>query len=95
MENLYRKLSKDGFEILAISIDASGAETVRDFINNHNLSFTALVDPEGTIRSLYLTTGIPESIIIDKSGNVVEKIIGPRDWDSDEAVRYFRQLIDT
>ena len=95
MENLYKKLSKDGFEILAISIDASGAETVSAFIHQHNLSFTVLVDPEGTIRSLYHTTGIPESTIIDKNGNIVEKIIGPRDWDGNEAVRYFRQLMNT
>jgi len=93
MENLYKELNKDGFEILAISIDASGADTVRAFMKKHKLSFKTLVDPKGTIQRQYQTTGIPESIIIDKNGKIVEKIIGPRNWDSAEAIQYFRNLI--
>ena len=52
-----------------------------------------LIDPGGTIQSLYRTTGVPESIIIDKSGIIIDKIIGQRDWGSSEAIQYFRDLI--
>lgn len=93
MEKLYQKLNGEGFEILAVSIDASGAEVVRPFMKKHSLSFPALIDPNGTIRSLYLTIGIPESIIIDKEGFIVDKVIGPRDWDSAAIIRYFQDLI--
>jgi peroxiredoxin len=93
MEKLYQTLNEEGFEILAVNIDASGAEAVRPFMKKHSLSFPALIDPKGTIRSLYLTIGIPESIIIDKEGIIVDKIIGPRDWDSSTAIRYLRDLI--
>jgi len=93
MEKLFQSLKGEGFEILAVSIDASGIKVVRPFMEKHKLSFPALVDPKGTIQTLYRTTGIPESIIIDKNGIVVEKIIGPRDWGSSEAIEYFRDLI--
>ena len=93
MDKLFRALNKQGLEILAVSIDASGLKAVGPFMKKHKLSFPALIDPNGTTQSLYRTTGIPESIIIDKKGIIVEKIIGPRDWGSSEAIRYFRDLI--
>jgi peroxiredoxin len=93
MEKLYQKLNGEGFEILAVSIDALGAEVVRPFMKKNSLNFPALIDPKGTIRSLYLTIGIPESIIIDKEGFIVDKVIGPRDWDSAAIIRYFQDLI--
>jgi len=93
MERLYQAMKGTDFEILAVSIDASGAEAVRPFMKKHRLSFTALADPRGAIRSLYQTTGVPESFIIDKNGMIVEKVIGPRDWASPGAVRFLRDLV--
>jgi peroxiredoxin len=92
MEKLYQQLLGEAFEILAVSIDEQGAGVVAPFMKKHNLSFLALSDTKGIVKNLYYTTGVPESLIIDKSGNVVEKIIGPRDWATPEAIKYFRDL---
>ena len=93
MEKLYRELKGEGFEILAVSIDESGAQDVQPFMQKHKLSFPALTDSKGAIKNLYQTTGVPESFIIDKDGILVEKVIGPRNWAIPEAIRYFRNLI--
>ena len=93
MERLYRILRGESFEILAVSIDASGAGAVAPFMKKYGLSFPALLDPEGTIQQLYDTTGVPESFIIDKKGIVVKKFIGATDWAAPEVVRFFRGLI--
>ena len=93
MEELYQKLKAEGFEILAVSMDISGAQAVRPFMEKHKLNFPALTDTEGAVKSLYQTTGVPESFIIDKDGIIVEKVIGPRDWASPGAIRSFRNLI--
>jgi peroxiredoxin len=93
MERLYQKLKGQEFEILAVSIDTSGAEAVLPFMNEHKLNFPALVNSNGTIKNLYQTTGVPESFIIDKNGIIAEKIIGPRDWAAPQIVQYIRQLI--
>ena len=93
MEKLHQALKEEAFEIVAVSIDASGFKAVRPFMKKHKLSFPALIDPGGTTQSLYRTTGVPESIIIDKNGIIIEKIIGQRDWGSSEAIQYFRDLI--
>jgi peroxiredoxin len=93
MESLYKMLKGKNFEILAISIDALGEKAVAPFMEKYNLSFPALLDPAGTIKSLYQTTGVPESFIINKQGILIEKIIGPRNWADPAAVRFLRDLI--
>ena len=93
MEKLHQDLKDEDFEILAVSIDVSGAKAVIPFMKKHKLSFSVLTDTEGAIKSLYQTTGVPESFIIDKQGIIVEKVIGPRDWAAPSTIRSFRNLI--
>jgi len=93
MEKLHQALKDEKFAILAVSIDESGAEAVRPFMKKHKLSFLALIDTAGAINSLYQTTGVPESFVIDKDGRIVEEVIGPRDWAAASAIRYFRSMI--
>jgi len=93
MQKLYQALKDENFEILAVSIDALGEKAVAPFMKKYNLSFPALMDPDGTIKTLYQATGVPESFIIDKDGILIEKIIGPRNWAAPEVVRFFRDLI--
>ena len=95
MEKLYQKLKDEGLVILAVSIDASGGEAVIPFMKKYELSFPALLDTKGSIKSLYQTTGVPESFIIDKDGIIAEKIIGPREWASPDAIRLIRNLIQS
>jgi peroxiredoxin len=93
MERLYQELKGKDFEILAVSIDASGANAVAPFMRKYGLSFPALLDPRATIRGLYGATGVPESFIINREGIVEKVVIGPIDWATPEAVRFFRDLI--
>ena len=93
MEKLHQELKGEKFIILAVSIDEAGVKAVRPFMKKHKLSFPALIDSAGTINSLYQTSGVPESFIIDKQGNILEEIIGPRDWAAPGALKYFRSLI--
>jgi peroxiredoxin len=95
MEKLYQKLKNEGFILIAVSIDETGAEAVMPFIKKHKLSFPVLTDTQGDIKHLYQVTGIPESFIIDKNGMIVEKIVGPRDWATSSAIRFFRNLIQS
>ena len=92
MEKLYQELKGEAFEILAVSIDVSGAKAVAPFMEEYKLSFPALLDPGGTIKRLYSITGVPETFIVDKQGIIASKIIGPRDWAKPEVVRLLRDL---
>ena len=93
MERLYQKLKAEDVIILAVSIDASAAKAVAPFVKDFNLNFPVLLDPQGSIKSLYGTTGIPESFVIDKKGVLAQITLGPRNWDSPDAIQFFRNLI--
>ena len=93
MEKLYRALKGENFEILAVSIDALGKKAVAPFMKKYNLSFPALMDPDGTIKTLFQTTGVPESFIINQEGILIEKVIGPKDWATPPVVGFFRNLL--
>ncbi|HWP48641.1 MAG TPA: TlpA disulfide reductase family protein [Candidatus Limnocylindrales bacterium] len=93
MQRLYDQLKGEDFEILAISIDALGKQVVEPFIQKYHLTFPVLLDPTGKIKKLYATTGVPESFIVDKNGILVLKVIGPQEWDSEDALKFFRRLI--
>jgi peroxiredoxin len=93
MERLYQELKGGAFEILAVSVDASGANAVVPFMKRYKLSFPALLDPQATIGKRYGITGVPESFIIDKKGIVKKVVIGPIDWATPEAVSFFRSLM--
>jgi peroxiredoxin len=94
MESLYQKFQGENFKILAVSIDRQGQTVVPSFMKQHGLNFTALLDPEGTIAAPYQATGVPESFIIDKHGVLAKKIIGPIDWESQDVIRFIRDLME-
>jgi peroxiredoxin len=80
--------------MLAVSQDEDGAAAVAPFVRELGLSFPVLLDREARVSGRYGVTGYPETFIIDRRGQVVNHIIGPADWASDELVTYFQRLID-
>jgi peroxiredoxin len=80
VQTMYEKFKGDDFEVLAVSIDAYGKNAVVPFMKKLGLHFPALLDTTGSIQVLYGTTGVPESFIIDKKGNVAFIEIGAGDW---------------
>jgi peroxiredoxin len=79
MERLYRRLHKQGFEIVAVSVDEDPS-VVESFRERLSISFPIVLDADQQVSRLYQTTGFPESLLIDEGGTVVERYVGPRDW---------------
>lgn len=93
IQRLHERLYPKGLEILAVSLDALGAQVVVPFMRSHRLSFAALLDTKSVVQRLYQTAGVPESFIVDKHGLLVEKIVGPRDWAHPQMVASFERLL--
>lgn len=93
IEQLYRELSPKGLRVVAISVDEGNGEDVRAFVKQYGLTFDILHDPSGRIQSLYQTTGVPETFLLDKDGVIVKKIIGPHPWSSPSNQRIVTDLL--
>ena len=53
--------------------------------------FETARDPEANISSSYGTFKVPETYIIDRTGEVVQKVIGEGDW-NDATVNFVKSL---
>jgi cytochrome c biogenesis protein CcmG/thiol:disulfide interchange protein DsbE len=94
MERLYRRLGGGDFKILAVSVDEQGDSVVTAFARELGLSFDILHDQSRAIERSYQTTGVPESWVIDRSGVIVKKVIGPSEWDGPVNDALIRRLVE-
>ncbi len=92
MERLYRELHPEGFELVAIAMDENRADVER-FQQRMQLSFPILLDPRQQSARHYQTTGFPESVLLDPDGYIIERYVGPREWDHPDYVSRLRRLI--
>jgi peroxiredoxin len=83
LEALHREFRDRGLSVVAVSVDLpGGAERIREFAKQLNLTFEILYDAEGDINHAYRTTGVPETFLIGRDGIITRKQIGPDDWAS-------------
>ena len=92
MQALFERLSGQGFSLLAISVDES-REDVQEFQERLGLTFPILLDPEQRTSNLYQTTGFPESFLVGPDGRIVERYVGPREWDHPDYVDRVDRLL--
>ena len=60
-------------------------QLVKDFQKEFKLSFPVLFDVQGKVSEKYEITGHPVTLLIDRKGFLVGKVVGERDWSSPEA----------
>ena len=95
MERLYQQLKGPNFELLAVSEDDGGPDLVRAFLREVPVTFPVLLDPERQVGARYGVWGYPETFVIDRDGRIVERVIGPRAWDTPEQVAALTALMHT
>ena len=93
IQQLYERLHGRGLEVLAVSLDALGAQVVGPFMQHYRLTFPTLLDTKNVVQRLYHTTGVPESFVVDKRGILVDKVVGPRDWVHPQIIAQFERLL--
>ncbi len=94
MEMLYRKYKNQGLVILAVNVEENGAQLVQGFLQRNPYSFSILLDETAEIQDLYGVFRFPETFIIDRHGNVVEKVTGAIDWTSGPVFKLISSLLN-
>jgi peroxiredoxin len=92
MQRLYEALAPEGFELLAISVDEDSSE-VASFAERMGLTFPILMDRDQSVARAYQTFRFPETLLIDRDGIVVERYVGPKEWDASPYVARLRKLL--
>ena len=89
MQEVYEKMDKDKYVMLAVNIREE-REAVKSFISQNGYTFPILLDPDGRVASKYAVRGIPTTYLIDEKGKVVNKIVGSREWSYKEFKKLFK-----
>lgn len=84
MEQAYRDYKDRGLRIAAVSIDDGGTAGVAEYARTLGLTFDILHDRSGFIQRTYQSVGVPQSILIDRSGRITYLTLGPENWVSPE-----------
>lgn len=94
MNNLYKSLKSKGLQVLAVSVDNS-ENSLRSFVAREGLSFPVLFDRNGdSYFEQFGIIGLPVTFIIDRSGILVEKVMGSTDWESPEMRNRILSILD-
>ena len=88
---MQQKMRSKGVTVLAISVDED-ENTYQQFLKQQNVDLLTVRDAEQKSNTLYGTFKFPETYIIDRSGIVRRKFIGPVDWTQPEIVNYLSKL---
>jgi thiol-disulfide isomerase/thioredoxin len=93
---LQETIGRRDFVVLALSSDRGGARVVEPFIDEHRLQTLAVyLDPKGNATRSLGARGLPTSILLDRQGRELGRLLGGTDWSSSEAIALVRSAIDT
>jgi len=68
-------------------------EAVRTFAEDFGFHFPVWIDPTGRGPDAFGVRGHPNTVLIDRSGRIVGRILGERDWSTPAAHRLVEWLL--
>ena len=93
-DRLQAKLGSPDFEVLALSIDRQGLPVVKAFYQELGLkALRVYVDTSGNAMGKLSIIGVPTTLLVDRRGNELGRLVGPTEWDSPEMIAFFREHI--
>lgn len=81
MVETYEKHRKAGFELIAVAMRHDPPNYVLAYTEKNALPFKVALDPMGTLAKAFDNVKLtPTTIVIDKGGNIVTRILGEPDF---------------
>lgn len=91
---LQTELGGKDFEVVAISVDRKGVEKSSEFLKEIGVtSLTLYADPSTAALNTLQAPGLPATILIDRDGREIGRLLGPAEWNSPEAKTLIRAAI--
>ena len=95
LELLSDQLSGDTFQVLTIATMRSSKEAVEDFFNNNNIiDLPKYRDPKGQLARASGVAALPLTILFDKTGHEIGRLIGDADWSQFETIEFIKKAIE-
>jgi thiol-disulfide isomerase/thioredoxin len=94
LERLQAELGGPDFEVVALSLDRKGLPAVQEFYKKLGLQELATyVDQSGAAQRALNALGLPTTLLLDRAGNEIGRLLGPAEWDSPEMIGFLREYL--
>ncbi|MGC5198807.1 TlpA family protein disulfide reductase, partial [Aphanothece microscopica] len=95
LAKLQTELGSGEFEVVAISVDRKGAEASSAFLKETGSDALKLyVEPTTRIVGELQSAGLPATILVDRQGREVGRLLGPAHWAAPEAFALVRAALE-
>ncbi|HUF85985.1 MAG TPA: TlpA disulfide reductase family protein [Thermohalobaculum sp.] len=94
LDRLQGALAGPEFEVIALSTDRAGAGRVEAFFADIGVRNLAIrLDRSGDFQQAAGVLGLPATLILDREGREIARMMGDADWDGPEAQALIERLI--
>lgn len=94
LDRLQAELGSDRFEVVAVSADKTGVEGAKKFLDQIKVAKLGVyADPTVRIHSGLRAIGMPATLLLDAQGREIGRLVGPAEWDSEEAKTLIKTVI--
>ncbi len=94
LDALQRDLGGPGFEVITIATGRNSPEAIAAF--REKAGITALgnaLDPKGRLAAAMGVPGLPVTVLLDREGSEIARMIGDADWNGPEARALIEALV--
>ncbi len=94
LAELQEKYGGDDFEVVALSVDRKGAEaSARFLVEAKSTALNLYVDKTSKVLGQVRAIGLPVTMLIDRKGKEIGRLLGPAAWNGSDAVRLIKTAI--
>ena len=94
LNDVQKQLGSKDFEVVALSVDRKGLEASAAFLKETGADALGLyIDETTTSLNMLQALGLPVTLLIDRKGREIGRLLGPAEWNSREAVALMKAAI--
>ena len=93
LARLLKQLDPAQFVLLTVTTDLQ-RQGIAHFLSQLGVSLPVLFDEDQEVSRSFMVRGLPTTIVSARDGALVGRAVGPRAWDSSEAVAVMRQVME-
>jgi thiol-disulfide isomerase/thioredoxin len=94
LARLQKQLDPSQFALLTVTTDVQ-RQGIAHFLSQLGISLPVLFDEDQEVSRSFMVRGLPTTIVIARDGGLVGRAVGPRAWDSPEALAVIRQAMES
>lgn len=92
LDRLQKKLRQHNIEILPVSVDNKSVQEIEVFYDKLKVKHLPILIDQKRSYSQNDIMGLPSTLILNKEGQEVGRVVGAIDWDSQQVIDYLKAL---